>query len=385
MIYLDHNATSPLDRRVYEKMIPYLTDIYSNPSSIYRFAQGARSAVEDARLYLAQLLNADTKEIIFTSSGTEADNLAIKGIACQLREKGKHIITSKIEHHAILHTCEFLEKYGFEVTYLDVDEYGLVNLDQLKKSLRKDTTLVSIMLANNEIGTIQPIKDIATICHENGSLLHTDAVQAVGKMPIDVKELGIDALSLSGHKFYGPKGVGALYLKKGIKIIPLLHGGGHESGRRSSTENVAGIVGLGEAARLAKLEMKANEAKIRPLRDKLEREIIAKVPEVKVNGHPEKRLYNTLNICLKYIEGEGILINLDFEDICANSGSACTSGSLDPSHVLLALGLPHEIAHGSLRLSLGKDNTPEQIDKVIEVLPKIAERLRSMSPFWQNK
>lgn len=384
MIYLDHNATTQLDKRVLEKMLQYFNDLYGNPSSVYRFAQLARRAIEDARAELALLLNADPSEIVFTSGGTESNNTAIKGIAYKYQSKGRHIITSKIEHHAVIHPCQFLEKNGFRITYLDVDRYGIVDLKELEEALSEDTILVSIMHANNEIGTIEPLKEIVDICHRKGVYVHSDAVQTVGKIKVDVKELGVDLLSLSGHKFYGPKGVGALYVKKGVKFEPLLHGGGHEKDRRSGTENTPGIVGLGEAARLARQEMQNEQAHIQPLRDKLELELVKKIPEVKVNGHPELRLYNTLNICMKHIEGESILINLDFEGICASSGSACTSGSLEPSHVLLALGLDHETAHGSLRFSLGKDTTEQEIDKVLEVLPPIVEKLRSMSPFWQN-
>ena len=385
MIYLDYNATTPLDKRILDKMMPFLRDVYSNPSSVYRFAQKSRRAVEDARSQLAELLHAEPQEIVFNSGGTESDNTAIKGIALMHQDKGKHIITSKIEHHAVLHAFEFLEKLGFETTYLDVNEYGVVDLEQLEKSIKKETILVSIMYANNEVGTLQPIDQIAQICRKNQVYFHTDAVQAVGKIKLDVKKLGVDLLSLSAHKFYGPKGVGALYVKKGVKLYPLLHGGGHERGFRSGTENVAGIVGLGEAARLASLECADDEKKIRLLRDKLEKVIKNKIPEVKVNGHPQDRLYNTLNICIRHIEGESILMNLDFEEIAASSGSACTSGSLEPSHVLLAMGLAHEVAHGSLRLSLGKYTTTTDINKVLEVLPPIVERLRKMSPFWQNK
>jgi len=385
MIYLDHNATTALDKRILEKMKPYFSDMYGNPSSVYRFAQMSRRAVEDARSQVAFLLNADPSEIVFTSGGTESDNTAIKGVASYYQKKGKHIITSKIEHHAVLHPCQFLEKNGFSVTYLDVDEYGIVDLGQLERSIRDDTILVSIMHANNEIGTIEPLKEITAICHRKGVLVHSDAVQTVGKIKVDVRDLGVDLLSLSGHKFYGPKGIGALYVKKGVHFDPLFHGGGHEKNRRSSTENVPGIVGLGEAARLAFEEMQQEQARIRPLRDKLEQELIKKIPEVKVNGHPEQRLYTTLNICMRHIEGESILINLDFEGICASSGSACTSGSLEPSHVLLALGLDHETAHGSLRFSLGKDTSEQEVDTVLMVLPPIIEKLRSMSPFWQRK
>lgn len=385
MIYLDYNATTPADPRVLAKMLPYLKDIYSNPSSVYRFAQESRRAVEEARENLARLLSAENNEIIFTSGGTEADNTAIKGIALTKRDKGKHIITSKIEHHAVLHTCGALEEQGFEVTYLGVDESGRISLEELKKSIRGDTILVSIMHANNEVGTIQPIKEIADICRSRGVCFHSDAVQSVGKVDVDVKALGLDLLSLSGHKFYGPKGVGALYVRGGIKFTPLFHGGGHERGRRSGTENVAGIVGLGEAARIAKVEIVKEAKRIRPLRDKLEAGILRSIPEVKVNGDPENRMFNTTNVCIKYIEGESILINLDFEGICASSGSACTSGSLEPSHVLLAMGIPAEFAHGSLRMSLGRHTSEKEIDKVLAILPPIVERLRKMSPFWQNR
>lgn len=387
MIYLDHNATTPLDKRVLKKMMPYLEDIYSNPSSVYRFAQESKKAVEDARQSVAGLLNVEPQEVIFTSGGTESDNTAIKGVALYAREQKKtnHIITSKIEHHAVLHSCEFLEKLGFEVTYLNVDEYGTVDLNQLADSINDRTILVSIMHGNNEVGTLQPLEQISAICRPKGILFHTDAVQTAGKIKIDVKKLGVDLLSLSSHKFYGPKGVGALYVRRGIKFFPLLHGGGHEGGRRSSTENVAGIAGLGEAASLAQKEMPEEEKRITLLRDNLEKGIIKNIPEVKINGHPKNRLYNTLNVCIKFIEGEGMLINLDFEGVCASSGSACTSGSLEPSHVLLAMGIPHELAHGSLRFSLGKSNTQQDIDKVLKVLPPIVEKLRSMSPFWNSK
>lgn len=384
-IYLDYNATTPVDPRVVEAMIPYLKEHFYNPSSVYRGAKETKKAIDEAREKIARLIGASAKEIIFTGGGSEADNHAIKGVAFALQEKGKHIITSAIEHHAVLHACQFLEKIGFEVTYLPVDKYGLVHPHSLRKAIRDDTILVTIMMANNEIGTIEPIKELAEIAHKKNILFHTDAVQAVGKIPVNVKELGVDLLSLSAHKFYGPKGVGALYIRRGLKIHPLIHGGGQERGRRAGTENVAGIVGAGKAAEIAMQEMEEEERKIRPLRDRLEEELVKKIPEVIVNGHPEKRLYNTLNICVKYIEGEGMLALLDFHGISASSGSACTSGSLEPSHVLLAIGLPHEIAHGSLRFSFGKYNTEKDIDKVIEVLPGIVERLRAMSPFWREK
>lgn len=385
MIYLDYNATTPTDERVLKKMMPYFKDIYSNPSSVYRFAQESKRAVEEARRNLAALLNAEDSEIVFTSGGTESDNTAIKGITLAKKDKGRHIITSKVEHHAVLYACRALEEQGVEVTYLEVNEYGRISLEELAKSIRKDTILVSIMYANNEVGTIQPIKEIADICRDKGVCFHSDAVQAVGRVNVDIKALGLDLLSLSGHKFYGPKGVGALYVKKGVKFTPLLYGGGHERGRRSGTENVAGIVGLGEAARLAKIEIESEAKRIKPLRDKLEKGILKSILEVKVNGDPDNRMFNTLNVCIKHIEGEGILINLDFEGICASSGSACTSGSLEPSHVLLAMGIPADLAHGSLRMSLGKYTSDKEIDKVLAALPPIVEKLRKISPFWQNK
>jgi cysteine desulfurase len=380
--YLDSNATTPLDPQVREAMAPYLAERYANPSAIYRFAQEVRGEVEAARERVAQLINADPEEVFFTSGGTEADNTAIKGVAFALRDKGRHLITSSIEHHAVLQACQYLEGFGFELTLLPVDRYGIVDLEALKKAIRRDTVLITIMHANNEIGTIEPIEAIVQIAHAQGIYVHTDAVQTVGKLPIDVKGLGVDLLSLSGHKIYGPKGIGALYVRKRVKIDPLLHGGHHERNRRAGTENVPGIIGLGRAAEVGQAELSQNEKRIRVLRDRLEKGILERIPEVFVNGHPEKRLFNTLNCCLKGIEGESILLNLDFEGICASSGSACTSGSLDPSHVLLAIDLPHELAHGSLRLSLNKFNTAEDVDKVLEVLPRIAERLRSMSPLW---
>jgi cysteine desulfurase len=380
--YLDSNATTPLDPQVREAMAPYLAERFANPSAIYKFAQEVRGEVEAAREQVAELIHAEPEEVIFTSGGTEADNTAVKGVAFALRDKGRHIITSPIEHHAVLHACQYLEGFGVEVTLLPVDRYGIVNLEALKKAIRRDTCLITVMHANNEIGTIEPLEAIVQIAHEHGIYVHTDAVQTVGKLPIDVKELGVDLLSLSGHKIYGPKGIGALYVRKGVKMDPLLHGGHHERNRRAGTENVPGIIGLGKAAQVAQAELSLNERKIRVLRDRLEQGILERIPEVYVNGHPEKRLFNTLNCCLKGIEGESILLNLDFEGVCASSGSACTSGSLDPSHVLLAIDLPHEVAHGSLRLSLNKFNTDEDVNKVLEVLPGITERLRGMSPLW---
>lgn len=384
MIYMDYNATTPTDERVLAEMLTYFKEEYGNPSSIYSLARRARNAVEQARERVAKLLNAEPREIIFTSGGTEADNFALKGIAYANQDKGKHIITSQIEHHAVLNTCKFLEKQGFQVTYLPVDKYGIVDLEALEKSITPQTILISIMFANNEVGTIQPIKEIAEIAKKYGVYFHTDAVQAVGKIPVDVKELGIDLLSLSAHKFYGPKGVGALFVRRGVKIASFIQGGEQERGRRAGTENVPGIVGLGKAAEIAQEEMEEEEKRVRELRDLLERRLLTSIPEVILNGHPQNRLYNTLSICVKFVEGESMLINLDREGICASSGSACTSSSLEPSHVLLAMGIPPEIAHGSLRFSLGKFNTERDVEKVSEVLPPIVEELRKISPFWEG-
>ncbi len=381
MIYLDYNATTPTHLEVLRTMLPYFNEKFGNPSSIHRAGQDVRRAVEDAREKVAKLLNADAKEIIFTSGGTEANNTVIKGVAFANRDKGNHIITSQIEHHAVLAPCKYLEKMGFEVTYLPVDKYGIVDLDALRKSIKKETILITIMHANNEMGAIQPIEEIAKIAHEHGIYFHTDAVQTVGKLPIDVKKMEIDMLSLSGHKFYGPKGIGALYVRKGVKFHPLLHGGHHEKNRRAGTENVPGIIGLGKACELAMQTMSHEQVKIKNLRDKLEHGILEKISDVFVLGHPEKRMYNTLAVCFKYVEGESILLSLDEYGICASSGSACTSGALEPSHVLLAMGIPHEIAHGSIRFSIGKFTKEEDIDKVIEVLPDIIKRLREISPF----
>ncbi|HOL22377.1 MAG TPA: cysteine desulfurase NifS [bacterium] len=384
MVYMDYNATTPCDERVFKEMLPYFSKEFGNPSSIYGLARNSRKALETARERVAKLLDCKPEEIFFTSGGTEADNWAITGTAFGMRDKGKHIITSSIEHHAVLNTCKFLEKMGYEVTYLPVDRYGIVDIEALKKSIRKDTILVTIMAANNEIGTVQPIKEIAEIVKGKGVLFHTDAVQVAGKVHLSVKEMGVDMLSLSGHKFYGPKGVGALYVRKGVRLIPFLYGGGQEKGKRAGTENVAGIVGLGKAAEIAMAEMAEEAERIGKMRDDLEKGIKEKIPEIIINGHPEKRLYNTLNVCIKYIEGESILLHLDFEGICASSGSACTSGSLEPSHVLLAIGIPPEIAHSSVRFSLGKHNKREDVAKVLDVLPGIVEKLRKMSPFWKQ-
>ncbi len=383
--YFDYNSTTPTDPRVVKEIIPYFSTKFFNPSSFYRRAGEISIDIENARERVAKLLNAEPNEIFFTSGGTESNNLAIFGITLKLKEKGNHIITSKIEHSAVLNTCKYLSKNGFEVTYLPVDKYGLVNPDDLKKEIKDTTILVTIMHANNEIGTIQPVKELAEIAHQRGILFHTDAVQSAGKMKVDVKELDIDMLTISSHKIYGPKGMGVLFKKKKVKIIPMIFGGGHEKGLRAGTENVPGIIGIGKAAELAILEMHENEKRLKPIRDKIEKGIIETIPDVIINGNTDKRLYNTLNVSIKYIEGESILAFLDNQGFALSSGSACSSKSIEPSHVLLALGLKHEEAHGSLRISLGKYNKKEDVDKFIEVLPPIVEKLRSMSPFWKKK
>jgi len=382
-VYMDNAATTSLSPRVLEAMMPYLTELYGNPSSVHSFGREAKTGVDHAREQVAAALNASPDEIIFTGCGTESDNTVLLGVAERYKNKGNHIITTNIEHHAILHTCEYLEKRGCEITYLPVDEYGMVTAEQVKAAIKDNTILVSVMFANNEVGTIQPIAEIGAVCKEKGVLFHTDAVQAVGHVPIDVKAMNIDMLSLSAHKFHGPKGVGALYMRRGIKLPSHIMGGHQERGRRAGTENTAGVVGLGAAIELACAEMPENAKRMSALRDRLMQGIEANIPEVKLNGHPTKRLPNNVNYSIKYIEGESILLMLDMNGIAASSGSACTSGSLDPSHVLLALGLTHEIAHGSVRLTLGDDTTAEDVDYVIDVLKKTADRLRSMSPLYK--
>ena len=383
-IYLDHNATTPVDKRVLETMLPYFSEKYGNPSSVYRFAKESELAKEKAREKVAGLIGAKPNEVFFTGCGTESDNLAIKGICFANKECGNHIITSKIEHHAVLNTCKWLEKQGFEISYIGVDEYGIVNLDELEKTITDKTILISIMYANNEVGTIEPIEEIANIARKRDIYFHSDAVQAIGKIPINVKDLSVDLLSLSAHKLYGPKGVGALYIKRGTKIDPLLHGGHHEKNKRAGTENIPGIVGLGVAASIASEDIKRSK-EIKTLRDKLEKGLLKRIDDIKINGHPDKRLDGTLNLCVKYVEGESMLLHLDHSGIAASSGSACTSGSLEPSHVLTAMGLSPEIAHGSLRFSLGKKNTEEEVDRVLEVLPPIVEKLRVMSPLYPRE
>ncbi len=384
LIYLDHAATTATRPQVVEAMIPYFTENYGNPSSVYSFSSKSKEAITNARDIIGKSLNTDSSNIYFTAGGSEADNWALKETARTYASKGKHIITTKIEHHAILHTCEFLEKEGYEVTYLDVDESGIVKIDELKKAIRPDTILISIMFANNEIGTIQPIKEIGAIARENNILFHTDAVQAYGQLPIDVEELKIDMLSASGHKLNGPKGIGFLYIRKGIKIRNLIHGGGQERARRAGTENVPGIVGLGKAVEIAMDTMEDRTKHEAFLRDYLIARVMSEIPYTRLNGHSTLRLPNNANFSFQFIEGESLLIMLDMAGICGSSGSACTSGSLDPSHVLLAIGLPHEIAHGSLRLTLGEENTKEEIDYVIDNLKGIVERLRNMSPLYED-
>ena len=379
-VYLDNAATTALSPRVLEKMTPYLTGIYGNASSPHSFGQAARAGVEHAREQVAKAINAEPGEIVFTGCGTESDDTVLFGAAERYAKKGDHIITTNVEHHAILHACAALEKRGLRVTYLPVDKDGLITPEQVRDAITDKTILVSVMAANNEIGTIMPIKEIASVCPERGGLFHTDAVQAIGHIPIDVKAMGIDMLSMSAHKFHGPKGVGVLYERKGIRLPSYIIGGEQEKGRRAGTENVAGIVGLGEAIELATANMEETSKRMIMLRDKLIAGIEASIPEVKLNGHRTKRLPNNVNFSIKYIEGESILLMLDMNGIAASSGSACTSGSLDPSHVLLALGLTHEVAHGSVRLTLGDDTTEEDIDYVLDVLPKVAHRLRAMSP-----
>ncbi|MGB9867563.1 MAG: cysteine desulfurase NifS [Bacillota bacterium] len=381
-VYLDNAATTPVRPEVAEEMTRVMLEEFGNPSSIHSFGREARAAVDKARAQVAALINCSPEEIVFTSGATEADNLAIKGAAQALKDKGNHIITSKIEHHAVLHTCEYLEKQGFKVTYLPVDSNGLVDPDDVRRAIDDGTVLVTIMLANNEVGTIEPIEEIARIAHEKGVLVHTDAVQAVGQMDVDVSKLGVDLLSLSGHKMYGPKGIGALFVRKGVRLAAQMHGGGHERRRRAGTENVPGIVGLGVAARLAAEELPRRQSHLRELRDMLIKGLMERIDNVKLNGHPTLRLPNNVNVSILYVEGESLLLNLDAKGIAASSGSACTSGSLEPSHVLMAMGIPHEIAHGSLRLTVGHQNTEDDIEYLLEVLPGIVRRLREMSSIY---
>lgn len=384
LIYLDNAATTAVRPEVLDAMMPYLKEEYANPSSIYTFAQKSKKVVDESRRTIAELLGAKEREIYFTSGGSEGDNWALKGTAEALKAKGKHIITSKIEHHAILHTCEYLERQGYEVTYLDVDENGLVSPEAVEAAIRPDTILISIMFANNEIGTIEPIKEIGEIAKKHGILFHTDAVQAFCHVPINVDECHIDMLSSSAHKLNGPKGTGFLYIRTGLKTRSFIHGGAQERKRRGGTENTAGIVGFGKAVEIAMATMEERTAKEKAMRDHLIERVLKEIPFARLNGHPSQRLSNNANFAFQFIEGESMLIMLDMEGICGSSGSACTSGSLDPSHVLLAIGLPHEIAHGSLRLTLSAETTMEQIDFTVDCLKKIVERLRSMSPLYED-
>jgi len=385
IIYMDHSATTYVRKEVVTAMIPYFTEHFGNPSSIYGIARESKRAVDAARAQVAKALGADPEEIYFTSGGSESDNWALKGVAYANRKRGNHIITTQIEHHAVLHTCQFLEKGGFDVTYLPVDKYGLVDPAALEAAITDKTILVSIMYANNEIGTIEPIAELGAIARARKVYFHTDAVQAIGNVPIDVKAQNIDMLSLSAHKFYGPKGVGALYIRKGVRIENLIHGGGQERKRRAGTENLAGIVGMGKAIELATADIAGHNEKIRAMRDRLIKTVLVEIPHTRLNGHPEKRLPGNFNVSFEFIEGESMLLWLDDEGICASTGSACTSGSLEPSHVLLATGVPVEVSHGSLRLTLGDANTEQDVDTVLAVLPKVVSRLRAMSPLYQKE
>jgi cysteine desulfurase len=381
---MDHSATTFVKPEVLEAMIPFFTEHFGNPSSIYGIARYSKKAIDLARLQTAKALGADPDEIYFTSGGSESDNWAIKGVALANRKRGNHIITTQIEHHAVLHACQFLEKEGFEITYLPVDRFGLVNPLDLESAITDKTILISVMYANNEIGTIEPVAELGAIARKHNVYFHTDAVQALGNVPIDVKGQNIDLLSLSAHKFYGPKGSGVLYIRKGVRIENLIHGGAQERKRRAGTENIAGIVGLGKAIELATKDIPGHNAKIRTMRDRLIKSVLEQIPDSHLNGHPEKRLPGNFNVSFEFIEGESMLLWLDDEGICASTGSACTSGSLEPSHVLLATGLPVEISHGSLRLTLGDGNTEGDVDFVLEVLPKIVKKLRDMSPLSRD-
>ena len=383
-IYLDNAATTRVRPEAAEAALRAMTEIYGNASSVHAFGREAKKALEKARAQVAALIGAKKEEIYFTAGGSEADNWALKGAAHALCGKGRHIVTPAVEHHAVLHTCKALEKEGFEVTYLPVDEYGRVTAEQVEKALRPDTILVSVMAANNEVGTLEPIAEIGAVCRAHNVLFHTDAVQAVGHVALDVGAMPIDLLSLSGHKFYAPKGAGALYIRTGVRIQNLIEGGAQERGRRAGTENLPAIAAMGEAAACIAAEMEEENARLTRLRDKLISGLLSRIPETRLNGHPTQRLPGNVNVSIRYIEGEALLLSLDMAGIAASSGSACTSGSLDPSHVLLAMGLPHEIAHGSLRLTLGRETTEEEIDRVLEELPRIAQRLRAMSPLYDD-
>jgi cysteine desulfurase len=384
-IYLDHNATTPVHPEVLEVMLPYYKDKFGNASSIHGFGREVKVALEESREKVAKLINADPNEIYFTSGGTESDNLAVKGTAFANRKKGKHIITSKIEHHAILESCKFLEKEGFEVTYLPVDGQGFVDPDDLKKAIRKDTLLVSLMYANNEVGTIEPVEELCKITKENSVYFHTDTVQAMGKVPVDVQKLNVDMLSISAHKIYGPKGVGAIYIRKGTRITPWSHGGSHERSRRAGTENVPGIVGLVKATEIAYRDMEEQSRYLRNLSESFYKKLTQAIPDVFLNGDLERRIPNTLNLSFKAVEGESIILSLDLKGVAVASGSACTSGTLEPSHVLSAMGIPPEIAQAAIRFSFGRENTREDVEYVVAILPEIVSRLRAMSPLYANK
>lgn len=383
-VYMDNGATTRVTEPVMEAMQPYFCEIYGNPSSVHGFGREARKAVEEARRKVAVAINAQPNEIYFTGCGTESDNWAVRGAAYANIKKGRHIITSAIEHHAILHTCQQLEKEGFEVTYLPVDEDGIVSPESLKAALRPDTTVVSIMAANNEIGTIEPIEELAAIAKAHGAIFHTDAVQAIGHVKVDVKALNVDLLSMSGHKFHAPKGIGVLYIRSGVKLQRLMQGGAQERTQRPGTENLASIVGIGKAIEIATADIELHQQKMQAMRDRLIERIMNEIPYCRLNGHRTQRLCGNVNISFRFIEGEALLLSLDLKGIAGSSGSACTSGSLDPSHVLLAIGLPHEIAHGSLRLSLSEENTMEEVDYVVDSLKEIVARLRAMSPLYDD-
>jgi cysteine desulfurase len=384
-IYLDHAATTPTRPEVVEAMLPYFTDAFGNASSIYSYGREARGAVEEARTKVAELIGARSEEIIFTSGGTEADNYALKGVAYANERKGNHIITTSIEHHAVIEVCKFLEKRGFRLTYLPVDKYGLVDPDDVKRAIIDKTILISVMHANNEVGTIEPVEEIGKIAREAGVCFHTDAVQTMGHIPVNVDKLKVDLLAISAHKFYGPKGVGALYARKGTRLVSFMHGGEQEKRRRAGTESVPAIVGLGKAVELAGQEISKEAERLAYLRDKLIKGLGEKIDHIRLNGHPMRRLPNNVNVSVDFVEGESLLLNLDLEGICASTGSACSSAILEPSHVLLALGLPPEQAHGSLRFTLGRENTAADVERVLEVLPGIVARLRAMSPLLKTK
>jgi len=379
-VYFDHSATTPVDPEVVEAMLPFLKEKFGNPSSIHSFGRQAKVALEEAREVVANFCNVRAADIYFTSGGTESDNMAIKGTAYELADKGKHIITSQTEHHAVLHTCEFLEKQGFEVTYVAPDKYGMIHPEAVEQAIRDDTILISIMHANNEVGTINPIEKIGEIARNRGVLFHSDAVQSFGKIPIDLAKLPVDLMSMSGHKIYGPKGVGVLYIRKGVRLAQLFHGGGHERNRRPGTENIPGIIGMAKAVELCKSRMKQETKYVGNLRDSFYKKISDVIPRIFLNGHPKKRLPGHLNLSFQGIEGEALLLSLDLKGVAASSGSACTSGSIDPSHVLSAMGIKPELAQSSIRFTLGKDNTMEDVDYAVSILPEIVERLRKMSP-----